>query len=198
MHDFWVRHLREHENVIREVGGSDSLLAIEKVGSIIAEAIGRGGRLLICGNGGSAADAQHIAAELVGRFGAERKPLDAEALSVNTSCLTAIGNDYGFDSVFARQVEARGRPGDVLLAISTSGGSINIIRAVETAGNLGLVTVGLTGGNRESELCRLCDYSICVPSTSVPRIQEAHILIGHMLCGFVEDALGDGSSGVGA
>ena len=141
--------------------------------------------MLLFGNGGSAADAQHIAAEFVGRFAFDRPPLAALALSVNTSCVTAIGNDYGFDQVFSRQLEALARPGDVAIGISTSGNSPNVLHAISTAKRLGLHTIawtGCTGGI----LKKAVDHCICVPSTETPRIQECHILIGHIVAELVE------------
>jgi len=148
-----------------------------------------GGRVLLCGNGGSATDAQHIAAELVGRFGKNRPALDAEALTVNTASLTAIGNDFGFDQVFSRQVEAKGRKGDVLVGITTSGNSPNVIRAMEKGKEKGLTLIGLTGANREAAIVKAADVVVAVPSAVTPRIQEAHILIGHMWCEHIERSL---------
>lgn len=161
---------------------------IARVAGLVAHALAVGGKVLLCGNGGSAADAQHIAGELVGRFLRERRPLPALALNANTSVLTALGNDYGFEEVFARQVAALGRPGDVLVAISTSGNSSNVLRAAAVAREMGLKVIGLTGagGGKLRELCDLC---LCVPSTSTPRIQEMHILIGHIICQLVEESL---------
>jgi D-sedoheptulose 7-phosphate isomerase len=155
---------------------------------IVAKAFADGGRLLVCGNGGSAADAQHIAAEFVGRYLKERAPFSAIALNANTSALTAIGNDYGFDEVFARQVHAHGRTGDVLLAISTSGTSPNVLAAVAAAREVGMTVIGLTGRDG-GPLVDSCDVCLLVPVDSTPRIQEAHILLAHVLCGLVEDAL---------
>ena len=146
------------------------------------------GKVLFCGNGGSAADAQHLATELSGRFYLKRAPLFAEALHANTSFLTAIGNDYNFNDVFAKAVEAKGREGDALIAISTSGNSKNVIKAIKAAKNKNMLTIGFsgeTGGN----MVQLCDYLIQIPSTDTPRIQEAHILIGHIICEFVEAKL---------
>lgn len=143
------------------------------------------GQLLICGNGGSAADSQHIAAELVGRFLAERPGYRAEALTVNTSTLTAVGNDYGFDHIFSRQVQAKGRPGDVLLVISTSGNSANCILAVEEARRQGLAVHGFLGGTG-GKLKPLLDGALVAPSASTPRIQEVHITMGHLLCMILE------------
>ena len=162
--------------------------AVDRVVAVVARAMAAGGVLLVCGNGGSAADAQHIAAELTGRFFRDRKPLPALALHGNTSSLTAIGNDYGYDEVFAREVGAHGRTGDVLLAISTSGNSRNIVRAIEAARDKGMAVIGLTGesGGKMRDLCDVC---LCVPSISTPRIQECHILIGHTICELLEQIL---------
>ncbi len=162
--------------------------AVDRVVAITARSMAAGGVLLVCGNGGSAADAQHIAAELTGRFFRDRKPLPALALHGNTSSLTAIGNDYGYDEVFAREVGAHGRTGDVLLAISTSGNSRNILRAIETSREKQIAVIGLTGesGGKMRDLCDVC---LCVPSTSTPRIQECHILIGHTICELLEQIL---------
>ena len=150
---------------------------------MISDALQSGGKLLLCGNGGSAADAQHIAAEFVGRLTAslERPALPAIALTTNTSCLTALANDYGFEWVFARQVEALGEPGDVLIAISTSGNSANVLRAVEVARMQGLRTIGLTG-EPGGQLAASVDSVLQVPSTDSQRIQEGHITMGHILC----------------
>jgi len=146
------------------------------------------GKVLFCGNGGSAADAQHLSAELSGRFYKDRKPLFAEALHVNTSYMTAVGNDYGYDVVFERMVEAMGRKGDVLVAISTSGNSPNIVKAVEKANQIGMITIGMTG-SKGGKLKELCSILLNVPSDNTPRIQESHILIGHVLCEWVEETL---------
>ncbi|WP_338762431.1 D-sedoheptulose 7-phosphate isomerase [Bernardetia sp. ABR2-2B] len=146
------------------------------------------GKVLFCGNGGSAADAQHISAELSGRFYKDRKPLFAEALHVNSSYMTAVGNDYGYDIVFERMVQAMGREGDVLVAISTSGNSPNIVKAVEAANQIGMITIGMTG-SKGGKLKELCDIILNVPSDDTPRIQESHILVGHILCEWVELAL---------
>jgi len=147
-----------------------------------------GGALLVCGNGGSAADAQHIAAELTGRFFRDRRALPALALHGNTSSLTAIGNDYGYDEVFAREVAAHGREGDVLMAISTSGNSRNVVRAIEAARDRRMVVVGLTG-EHGGKMADLCDVGLRVPSSSTPRIQEFHILLGHTICELLERIL---------
>jgi D-sedoheptulose 7-phosphate isomerase len=156
--------------------------------AMVARSMAAGGVLLVCGNGGSAADAQHIAAELTGRFFRDRRALPALALHGNTSSLTAIGNDYGYDEVFAREVEAHGRKEDVLLAISTSGNSRNVVRAIETARDRQIMIVGLTG-KHGGKMRDLCDVCLCVPSSSTPRIQECHILIGHTFCELLERIL---------
>jgi D-sedoheptulose 7-phosphate isomerase len=164
------------------------LSLIQRVGQVMAAAFKSDKKVLFCGNGGSAADAQHIAAELSGRFYKDRKPLFAEALHVNSSYITAVGNDYGYDYIYARMVEAAGREGDVLIAISTSGNSPNIIKAIEKARQQGLVIVGMTG-ETGGKMATLCDFLINVPSVDTPRIQEAHILIGHIWCEQVEQIL---------
>ncbi len=165
---------------------SETLAAITR---LLIRALADGGKILIFGNGGSAADAQHIAGELVGRFLRERQALAAMALTTDTSIMTAIGNDYSFERVFARQIEALGQPGDVALAISTSGRSRNIVAALETARARGMATVAFTGEDG-GELPGRVDYCFRVPSTSTPRIQEAHIAAGHAICELVELALG--------
>ena len=163
---------------------------IATVSKQFVSALSRGRKILLFGNGGSAADAQHIAAEFVGRFQMERTPLPALALTTNTSTLTGIGNDYGYENVFSRQVEALGREGDIAVGISTSGTSPNVLKALAAAQAKGLVTVALTGrdGKKLKEVARYC---ICVPTDSTPRIQEAHILIGHILSQIAELELFD-------
>ena len=155
---------------------------------IIFSSLAEGGQLLIAGNGGSAADAQHIAAELTGRFLRERQPFRALALHVNTSALTAIGNDYGYEHVFARELSAHARPGDVFLAITTSGNSRNILRAIEAARKSKAVVIGLTGESG-GQMRAACDLCLCVPSKSTARIQEMHITIGHAICELLEERL---------
>jgi len=161
---------------------------ITTVANACVNAFRSGGKVLFCGNGGSAADAQHIAAELSGRFYRDRPPLYAEALHVNTSYLTAVANDYSFDVVYSRMVEACGRKGDVLIGISTSGNSGNIVGALEAGRKAGMVTVGMTG-MRDGKMTPLCDYLLKSPSTDTPRIQETHILMGHILCQLIEEQL---------
>lgn len=146
------------------------------------------GKVLFCGNGGSAADAQHLAAELSGRFYYDRPPLSAEALHVNTSYLTAVANDYSFDEVYARLVKAVGKPGDVLIGLSTSGNSKNIVKAFEQAESMNIITVALTGESG-GELRQTSDLMINVPSNDTPRIQESHILIGHIICQLIESEM---------
>jgi D-sedoheptulose 7-phosphate isomerase len=155
----------------------------------VTEAIEAGGKVLLFGNGGSAADAQHLAAELVGRFQRERGALPALALTTDSSILTALANDYGTESMFARQVEALGRAGDIAIAISTSGASPNVVAAVRAARGLGVRTIGLTGG-RGGALADECDLALRVPSERTARIQEAQITIGHVICELVEEAAG--------
>jgi phosphoheptose isomerase len=162
--------------------------AIIRAADAIRVCFERGGKLLLFGNGGSAADAQHIAAEFVGRFGRERVPLPAIALTTDSSVLTAVSNDYGFHQVFARQIRAIARPRDVVIAISTSGRSPNVLGGLEVAAGLGLVTIGLTGGDG-GQLARMVDIPIVVPSTRAARIQECHITIGHVVCEAVEATL---------
>ena len=167
------------------LNSADLLSTVAKVSQILVEALRRGNKLLLFGNGGSAADAQHIAAELVGRFAFDRPALPALALSVNSSCVTAIGNDYGFDRVFSRQLEALARPGDVAFGISTSGNSPNVLLGLSTAKNLRLHAIALTG-RTGGNLLKNVDHCICVPSDETPRIQECHILIGHIISELVE------------
>ena len=145
-------------------------------------------KMLLCGNGGSASDAQHIAAELSGRFYRDRPPLYAEALHVNSSYMTAVANDYGYEATYARMVEAAGRKGDVLLGISTSGNSPNVVKTMQKAKEIGMITVGFTGKSG-GEMKGICDIMIRVPSDDTPRIQEAHILIGHIICQLIEQEM---------
>ena len=183
----FLKNLKEHISLMSGMHGLDK--EVLQVGGLAAQTLQTGGKILFCGNGGSASDSQHLAAELTGRFIKDRKPLGAIALTTDTSALTSIANDYAFEEVFARQVTALGRSGDLLVGISTSGNSKNIIRAVEEARALGMPTVGLLGRDG-GQLRALCDYAIVVPSEVTARIQEAHILIGHTLCGLIEQHLG--------
>ncbi len=182
--------LQEHASVLRRIQDSPELAeGLSVISKLILSAFRNEKKLLLCGNGGSAADAQHIATEFVSRFFLERQALDAEALTVNTSSLTAIGNDYSFDRVFARQVEAKGKPGDMLFGLTTSGTSKNIIAAFEEGRKIGLKNVCFTGEKAPAALDSLCDAVIRVPSSCTPRIQEAHILLGHILCEYIEKEL---------
>ncbi|MBK9014974.1 MAG: D-sedoheptulose 7-phosphate isomerase [Saprospiraceae bacterium] len=167
----------------------DRLLTIVQgiVNQVIAT-FNKDGKVLFCGNGGSAADAQHLAAELSGRFYQDRKALFAEALHVNTSFVTAVSNDYGFEAVFERAVEAMGRPGDLLVAMSTSGNSPNVLKAIEKAHEIGMKVVGMTGAEG-GKMDGNCDFFIKVPSTDTPRVQEGHILLGHIICALVEEKI---------
>jgi D-sedoheptulose 7-phosphate isomerase len=166
---------------------NDELIAtIEKVVEVVTNAFKNGNRVYFCGNGGSAADAQHLAAEFSGRFYTDRKALPAEALHCNTSYLTAVANDYGYDVVYARMIDGIGEKGDILIGLSTSGNSGNIIKAFEVAKDKGIITVaftGITGGQMKA----ISDYLINVPSADTPRIQESHITIGHIICQLVEE-----------
>jgi D-sedoheptulose 7-phosphate isomerase len=169
----------------KEILLSSQISNMERAAWILINCLRSGGKVLIFGNGGSAADSQHMAAELVGRFKAERKAMAAIALTTNTSTVTAIANDYGYDAVFSRQIEAVGKRGDVAVAISTSGNSTSVINAVEKARSAGMETIGITGGGG-GRLKGLCDVSIIAASADTPRIQESHILIIHALCELVE------------
>ena len=178
--------IRQSIEVKQKILNSNELLgAIKDVAETCSQSLCDGHKIMFCGNGGSAADAQHLAAELSGRFYIDRKPLAAEALTVNTSFLTAVSNDYSFEEVFARLVEGSGHAGDVLVGLSTSGNSENVIRAFQAAHSKGIITVGLTGESG-GRLADISDFIIRVPSTDTPRIQESHILIGHIICELVE------------
>jgi len=158
---------------------------IESIANFIVAAYKRGGKVVLFGNGGSAADAQHIASELVGKFELRRQPFPAMAFTTNTSTLTAVANDYGYEAVFSRQVEALVSEKDVVIGISTSGNSPNVVEAIKTARTKGAKTIGLTGGNGD-KLAEVADLVLIVPSDSTPRIQEAHITVGHIVCELVE------------
>jgi D-sedoheptulose 7-phosphate isomerase len=172
----------------RLLESSGLLSTVGKVAEVLINAFKSGNKVVLFGNGGSAADAQHIAAEFVGRFAFDRPPLPALALSVNTSCVTAIGNDYGFDRIFSRQLEALAHRGDVAIGISTSGQSPNVLQGVATANMMGLHTIGLTGGEGGA-LAQAVEHCICVPAKDTPRIQECHILIGHIISELVEEEI---------
>ena len=172
----------------RLLQGHDLQSSIKKIVSISVESFKNGNKLLLCGNGGSASDAQHIAAELSGRFYKDRPPLHAEALNVNTSFLTAVANDFGYDQTLARMLEACGKKKDILIAISTSGNSNNIIEVLRKARNLDIVTIGFSGQDG-GEMQSLCDIMINVPSNNTARIQEIHILCGHIICQLIEEEI---------
>jgi D-sedoheptulose 7-phosphate isomerase len=167
---------------------STLLTAVEAAGIACVDALKAKKKILLAGNGGSAADSQHIAAELVSRLNYDRPGLSAIALTTDTSALTAIGNDYGFEYAFARQVEAIGQPGDVLIAISTSGNSPNILAALEAARKAGIKTIGLTGKSG-GKMAPLCDIALKIPSPCTPNIQECHIMFGHIICQIIEDSI---------
>lgn len=181
-HEF-TDHLKVAENSLSQLADK-----LEIATRLCLGALENGGKLLIFGNGGSAADAQHIAAELVGRYKKERKGLAAIALTTDSSALTSIGNDFGFNHLFSRQVEALAQPGDVLLGISTSGNSTNVINALALGREMGCKTIGFSG-NTGGAMNGLCDATIIVPSNDTPRIQEMHILLGHTLCHLIEQHL---------
>ena len=183
----YLDNLIEHRALFRTL---DALAPeVARAGDLMTATLRAGGKILFCGNGGSAADAQHLAAELTGRFIDDRAPLAGIALTTDSSALTCIGNDYGYEQVFDRQVRGLGRAGDCLVAISTSGNSGNVLVAVESACAMGIHVIGLLGRDG-GKLAPLCDVAITVPSPTTARIQEAHILIGHTLCGLVEQGLG--------
>lgn len=181
--------LWESANVKTRLASDPEFIAVtEKSAIILIKCFKAGNKVLICGNGGSAADAQHIAAELSGRFEKDRSPLPVEALHVNGSYVTAVANDYGFDMIFSRMTEAMGNQGDVLIGISTSGNSKNIVNAIEAAKKKNMLTIALTGRDG-GVLKNISDFCINVPSNNTARIQEAHITIGHILCKIIEDTI---------
>jgi D-sedoheptulose 7-phosphate isomerase len=177
-------------NLQKVISDKRLILEIETITTKIIKAFKDGNKLLLCGNGGSASDAQHIAAELSGRFIKERKPLYAEALHVNSSYMTAVSNDYGFESTYSRMLEAIGEKGDVLIALSTSGNSENVVNAVKMANSLEMLSVGMSGG-KGGKIKELCQHNINIPSSNTARIQEAHIIVGHIFCQIIEEKLFD-------
>ncbi|MGD0962243.1 MAG: D-sedoheptulose 7-phosphate isomerase [Methylomonas sp.] len=178
-----INAISAHQSALN---GLDGLYEdIERIAILMRHCISRGGKIIWMGNGGSAADSQHLAAEIVGRFRRERRGLPSIALTTDTSILTSVGNDFGFDQIYARQVEALGKAGDLLIGISTSGNSRNVAAAIQTGRELGLITVGLLGCSG-GVLKQVCEYSIVVPANDTARIQEMHILIGHILCELLE------------
>lgn len=186
MNQLIKERFNDHLEVFQAVMASDLLEKLDRVAGEVKAALARGNKVMFCGNGGSAADSQHLAAEFVGRFQKERRGLPAIALTVDTSILTAIGNDYGYDRVFVRQVEALARPGDVLIGISTSGNSPNVVAAIELAKEMGCFTAGFTaiGGGK---MANICDEILAVPAKVTARAQEMHILMGHIICELADE-----------
>jgi D-sedoheptulose 7-phosphate isomerase len=181
--------LKENISIKEKILSDDKLInQIIKVSEVIISCFKNENKLWLCGNGGSAADAQHLAAEFTGRYYFDRPPLPAEAIQVNTSYITAVANDYSYDEIFSRYIKAHGKKGDVLIGITTSGKSSNVIKALQTAKEIGLETIGFTG-NYVDMLLKYTDYIVSVPSSDTPRIQEAHITIGHLICEIVEKEL---------
>jgi D-sedoheptulose 7-phosphate isomerase len=189
MKNYIVAQLSEAQRVMSMMLTDEALLSRAQAAAVACiNCIQHGGKILLAGNGGSAADAQHIAGELVSRFAFDRPGLPAIALTTDSSILTAIGNDYGYERLFSRQVQAHGNKGDVFVGYSTSGKSPNILSAFEEARKRGLVCIGLTG-NRGGPMRDLCDYLLEVPSSDTPKIQEGHLVLGHILCGLIENAM---------
>jgi len=170
------------------ISNGNLLKTIKQIADVIVNAFSNGKHVYFCGNGGSAADAQHLAAEFSGRFYKDRKALPAEALHCNTSYLTAVANDYSFEEIYSRLIDGIGKEGDVLIGLSTSGNSPNIINAIETAKKKHIITIGFTGESG-GNLSNICDYLVNIPSTDTPRIQESHIMVGHIICQLVEENL---------
>lgn len=171
-----IQNIKNNKNIIEN---------IKNVSILITKSLKNGNKILFCGNGGSAADAQHLSAELSGRFKMDREPLDAEALHVNTSYITAVANDYNYDEIYARLIKAKGKKGDVLFGLSTSGNSKNVVKAFKVAKEKGMITISLTGA-KQNLLEELSDVIIKIPSEDTANIQEGHIMIGHIICGIVE------------
>lgn len=189
MRSYITAQIQETQHVMAGMLADVALLArVEAAAEACIKALSNGGKVLLAGNGGSAADAQHIAGEFVSRFAFDRPGLPAIALTTDTSILTAIGNDYGYEKLFARQVQAHAQKGDVFIAYSTSGKSPNVIAALQEVNNRGVVCIGMTG-NRGGPMKELCDHYLDVPSGDTPKIQEGHAVLGHILCGLVERAL---------
>lgn len=186
-HNYFYQRLEEHEDIFKKMASDRELMdMVMGIAEEVLALLRREGQVFLCGNGGSAADAQHIATEFISRFYRERPAMNAEALTVNTSTLTAIGNDYSYERVFARQLEAKARPGDLVIGISTSGRSKNVLEALRFAKRQDIKTVMLMGEHQAPELEELCDYIVKVPSRVTPRVQEAHIFIGHIIAEYVE------------
>jgi D-sedoheptulose 7-phosphate isomerase len=175
--------LTEHQSVIAQLDALVPMIA--EAGARMRQCLQDGGKILLMGNGGSAADSQHIAAEIVGRYKKERKGMPSIALTTDTSILTSVGNDYGFNFIFSRQVEALCNPNDIVVGLSTSGNSANVVAGIEKAREIGAYTIGMTGATG-GKLAELCSLNLAMPSTDTPRIQEAHITVGHILCDLIE------------
>lgn len=189
MKEYIKNHIKKSFEVVQSIYNDDLLLdKIEKVALVIVETYKNEGKVLVAGNGGSAADAQHICGELINRFYFDRPGLPCIALSTDTSVLTAVGNDFSFDKIFWKQIEANGKKGDVFIGISTSGNSKNIIEAMKLCREKGITTVGLTGG-KEGKMDEFCDHIIKIPSIETPRIQESHIIVYHIICAIVEESI---------
>jgi len=187
--DYVLSQLKQAQGVIAAMASDDKLqMKVTEAAEACIAALKAGKKILLAGNGGSAADAQHIAGEFVSRFAFDRPGLPAVALTTDTSILTAIGNDYGYEKLFSRQVQALGQPGDVFMGYSTSGTSPNVLAAFKEARDRGLLCIGMTG-NRGGPMTELCDYLLEVPAKETPKIQEGHLVLGHILCGLVENAL---------
>ncbi len=185
-----VEQISRAADLMGKMAADEALVAsVERIAQACVASLRAGGKVLFAGNGGSAADAQHLAGEFVSRFLFDRPGLPGIALTTDTSVLTAIGNDYGYELLFSRQVQALGRSGDVLVGISTSGRSPNVIAALEMARSMGMVTVGFTGNRPDTAIERCSDHLIRIPSPDTPKIQEGHIVVGHILCGLVEQAM---------
>jgi len=185
--NYVYRRLEEHTNIFKKIATNKELMdSVIEIGDLLIEIFKKNGALYLCGNGGSAADAQHIATEFVSRFYKERPGLNAEALTVNTSTLTAIGNDYSFERIFVRQLEAKAKPGDMVIGITTSGRSKDVLEAFRYAKNHGIITVMFTGGHDLADVVTEADYLLKIPALITPRVQEAHIFLGHVLAEYVE------------
>lgn len=189
MNSYLVTEINRTIDTMRAIlAGANLVQTVERVADACTQAIRNGGKVMFCGNGGSAGDSQHLAAELVGKLVFDRPAMAGMALTVDTSALTAVGNDFGYEHVFSRQVEGLGRQGDVLVGISTSGRSKNVVKAFEAARARGIVTVAMTGSAR-GPMADLADLWIAVPSTDTPKIQEGHIALGHIFCALVEQSI---------
>lgn len=189
MRSYITAKISESQQVMSAMLADEALqTSLEKATAACIKSLKEGGKILLAGNGGSAADAQHIAGEFVSRFAFDRPGLPSIALTTDTSILTAIGNDYGYEKLFARQVQAHGNKGDVFIGYTTSGKSPNILLAFEEARKRGVICIGFTG-NRGGPMSEICDYVLEVPSADTPKIQEGHAVLGHILCGLVEEAI---------